>query len=218
MTAVVAAPVRVPGQAGPPAVEQTDADRRERWRLVDAAQVGDMDAFAELYRLYHPAVFRFVFYRCGHRQLAEDLAGDTFVKALRNITGITWQGRDPGAWFVTIARNLVADYFKSGRYRLESAVDVAEYSEQRVDHSPEGNPERLVTNHLTNITLLTAMRQLTAEQRECLTLRFLQGLSVTETAAAMDKQEGAVKALQHRANRALARLLPADFNSPEVPR
>jgi RNA polymerase sigma-70 factor (ECF subfamily) len=64
-------------------------------------------------------VFRFVYFRVGNRQLAEDLTSDTFLRALKRIGSFTWQGRDLGAWLVTIARNLVADHFKSGRYRLE---------------------------------------------------------------------------------------------------
>ena len=61
---------------------------------------------------------------------------------------------------------------------------------------------------LTNVELLAGVQQLSEEQRECLVLRFLQGLSVSETAAAMGKKDGAVKALQHRAVRRLASLLP----------
>ena len=61
---------------------------------------------------------------------------------------------------------------------------------------------------LTNAALLAGIAQLSADQRVCLALRFLQGLSVAETAAAMGKKEGAVKALQHRAVRRLAGLLP----------
>jgi RNA polymerase sigma-70 factor (ECF subfamily) len=62
---------------------------------------------------------------------------------------------------------------------------------------------------LTNVRLLEAVKQLNAEQQECVVLRFLQGLSVSETAAIMGKNDGAIKALQYRAVRTLARLLPA---------
>ena len=62
---------------------------------------------------------RYIYFRVGSHPLAEDLTSETFLRALRRITDFTWQGRDFGAWLVTIARNLVADHFKSGRYRLE---------------------------------------------------------------------------------------------------
>ncbi|MEU1756400.1 ECF subfamily RNA polymerase sigma factor, BldN family [Micromonospora matsumotoense] len=182
----------------------------EVWTLVERAQAGEAEAFGLIYDRYVDTVFRFVYFRVGNRQLAEDLTSDTFLRALKRIGSFTWQGRDLGAWLVTIARNLVADHFKSGRYRLEVTTgDVLDAD--REDRGPEGSPEAAVVEHITNVALLTAVTRLNPEQQECIVLRFLQGLSVAETARAMGKNEGAIKALQYRAVRALARLLPDGF-------
>jgi RNA polymerase sigma-70 factor, ECF subfamily len=182
----------------------------EVWSLVERAQAGDAEAFGRIYDRYLDTVFRFIYFRVGNRQLAEDLTADTFLRALKRIGSFTWQGRDPGAWLVTIARNLVADHFKSGRYRLEVTTgDVLDAD--REDRGPEGSPEAAVVDHITNVALLTAVKQLNPEQQECIVLRFLHGFSVAETAQAMGKNEGAIKALQYRAVRALARLLPEGF-------
>jgi RNA polymerase sigma-70 factor, ECF subfamily len=182
----------------------------EVWTLVERAQQGDTEAFGLIYDRYVDTVFRFIYFRVGNRPLAEDLTSDTFLRALKRISSFTWQGRDLGAWLVTIARNLVADHFKSGRYRLEVTTgDVLDAD--REDRGPEGSPETAVVDHITNVALLTAVKQLNPEQQECIVLRFLQGFSVAETAQAMGKNEGAIKALQYRAVRALARLLPEGF-------
>jgi RNA polymerase sigma-70 factor (ECF subfamily) len=182
----------------------------EVWGFVERAQAGESAAFGLIYDRYVDTVFRFVYFRVGNRQLAEDLTSDTFLRALKRIGSFTWQGRDLGAWLVTIARNLVADHFKSGRYRLEVTTgDVLDAD--REDRGPEGSPESAVVDHITNVTLLTAVKQLNPEQQECIVLRFLQGFSVAETAQTMGKNEGAIKALQYRAVRALARLLPEGF-------
>jgi RNA polymerase sigma-70 factor (ECF subfamily) len=182
----------------------------EVWTLVERAQAGEAEAFGLLYDRYVDTVFRFVYFRVGNRQLAEDLTSDTFLRALKRIGSFTWQGRDLGAWLVTIARNLVADHFKSGRYRLEVTTgDVLDAD--REDRGPEGSPEAAVVEHITNVALLSAVKRLNPEQQECIVLRFLQGFSVAETARAMGKNEGAIKALQYRAVRALARLLPDGF-------
>ncbi|MEW2381047.1 ECF subfamily RNA polymerase sigma factor, BldN family [Micromonospora sp. NPDC047707] len=182
----------------------------EVWALVERAQAGEAEAFGLIYDRYVDTVFRFVYFRVGNRQLAEDLTSDTFLRALKRIGSFTWQGRDLGAWLVTIARNLVADHFKSGRYRLEVTTgDVLDAD--REDRGPEGSPEAAVVEHITNVALLSAVKQLNPEQQECIVLRFLQGFSVAETARAMGKNEGAIKALQYRAVRALARLLPDGF-------
>jgi RNA polymerase sigma-70 factor, ECF subfamily len=182
----------------------------EVWNLIERAKAGEPEAFGLIYDRYVDTVFRFVYFRVGNRQLAEDLTSETFLRALKRIGSFTWQGRDLGAWLVTIARHLVADHFKSGRYRLEVTTgDVLDAD--REDRGPEGSPEAAVVEHITNVILLTAVKQLNPEQQECIVLRFLQGFSVAETARAMGKKEGAIKALQYRAVRALQRLLPEGF-------
>jgi RNA polymerase sigma-70 factor, ECF subfamily len=196
----------------PPARPDPGDAAAEVWALIERAQAGDGAAFGLLYDRYFDTVFRFVYFRVGNRQLAEDLTADTFLRALKRIGSFTWQGRDLGAWLVTIARNLVADHFKSGRYRLEVTTgDVLDAD--RPDRGPEGSPEAAVIDHITNVDLLKAVKQLNPEQQECIVLRFLHGFSVAETALAMNKNEGAIKALQYRAVRALARLLPDGFQA-----
>lgn len=200
----------------PPPVEPGRPDpsdtAAEVWALVERAQAGESEAFALIYDRYLDTIFRFIYFRVGNRQLAEDLTSEAFLRALRRIGSFTWQGRDPGAWLVTIARNLVADHFKSGRYRLEiSTSDMLDADQQA--RGLEGSPESAVVDHLTNVALLQAVKKLNPEQQECVVLRFLQGFSVAETAQAMGKNEGAIKALQYRAVRALARLLPEGFAS-----
>lgn len=198
--------------AGKPPASRPDPDdaAAEVWALVERAQAGDAEAFGLIYDRYLDTVFRFIYFRVGSRSLAEDLTADTFLRALKRIGSFTWQGRDLGAWLVTIARNLVADHFKSGRHRLEVTTgDVLETDQ--ADRAPEGSPEAAVVDHLTNVALLSAVRQLNPEQQECIVLRFLHGFSVAETAQVMGKNEGAIKALQYRAVRALHRLLPEGF-------
>lgn len=176
--------------------------------IVQRAQQGDADAFGQLYDRYVDVVFRYVQYRVSNSTLAEDLTSETFLRALRRISSYTWQGRDFGAWLVTIARNLIADHYKSGRYRLEVAT--SDLVEAGADRSTDG-PEDEVLAGLTNATLIEAVKQLNAEQQECIALRFLQGMSVAETAQIMGKNEGAIKALQYRAVKSLSRLLPQDL-------
>jgi RNA polymerase sigma-70 factor (TIGR02952 family) len=174
--------------------------------LVLRARSGESEAFGVLYDRYVDLVYRYVYYRVGLHAVAEDLTSETFLRALRRMAVFTWQGKDFGAWLVTIARNLVADHYKSSRYRLE--VFTAEFAE--TDCVAAG-PERAVLESMTSRTLLSAVRQLGSEQQECVVLRFLQGLSVAETALVMGKNTGAIKALQYRAVRSLARLVPSDI-------
>jgi RNA polymerase sigma-70 factor (ECF subfamily) len=176
--------------------------------IVARAQAGDGEAFGQLYDRYVDLVYRYIYYRVSNQSLTEDLVSETFLRALRRITSFQWQGKDFAAWLVTIARNLIADHFKSGKYRLEVATaDMLDAGPPQTTESPEAE----VLSSLTNVTLLEAVKQLNSEQQECVVLRFLQGLSVTETALAMGKTEGAIKALQYRAVRSLGRLLPKEL-------
>jgi RNA polymerase sigma-70 factor, ECF subfamily len=186
--------------------EYLDEQHMETWRLVGLAQDGDGEAFGQLYDRYVDTVFRFIYYRVNDRALAEDFTSETFLRALRRISTISYQGRDIGAWFVTIARNIVLDHVKSARHRLEITTgDTIEGNDR------EPSPESAVLESLASENLMAAVRQLGDEQRECVMLRFIQGFSVSETAAVMGKNDGAIKALQHRAVRKLAELVTGDL-------
>ena len=171
--------------------------------LVDAARDGDAEAFGQLYDHYVTGIYRFIYYRVGSAHLAEDLTSETFVRGLRAIQRFTWQGKDFGAWLMTIARNLATDHFKAGRTRLEMTTeDMGQH-----DDATEG-PEPTVLAGLTNEILLKALTELPDEQRDCLVMRFLQGMSIAETAAVLGRSDGAVKQLQLRGVRNLAKLMP----------
>jgi RNA polymerase sigma-70 factor, ECF subfamily len=186
----VSAPTREPETVDPEVVA-----------LVDRAKGGDAQAFADLYDRYVDQTFAYVYRRVGHRQLAEDLVGDVFLRAYRRLSTFEWQGVDLGAWIMTIARNRVHDHFKSARFRLERTTE-----EVRDDPTPSGpdDPERVAVARDMTRALGQALERLKDEHREVVELRFVHDLSVAETAAIMNRSVGATKALQYRALRALA--------------
>ncbi|GAB3278135.1 hypothetical protein GCM10027589_04200 [Actinocorallia lasiicapitis] len=182
------------------------ANAPEAALLVERARAGCREAFGELYAQHAGSVYRYLHVKTGSPTLAEDLTSETFLRALRRIEHFTWTGRDFGAWLVTIARNLAADHYRSSRFRLETIT--ASPPEEAVD-----GPEHDVLNAQRRLLVVLAVRELGEEQRRCLELRFFQERTVAETATLMGRRAGAVKALQHRAVRSLARLLAADPRS-----
>jgi RNA polymerase sigma-70 factor (ECF subfamily) len=170
--------------------------------LVELAQRGDAEAFGLLYERYVDVVYRYIYVRVGSAHVAEDLTSETFLRALRRVDSFSWQGRDIAAWFITIARNLITDNAKSARFRLEVTTADMLDADEHVDA-----PESEVLQRLRDTRLLEAVKNLKPEQAECVVLRFLQGLSLAETAKVLGKTEGAVKQLQLRAVRALHREL-----------
>ncbi|WP_235833666.1 sigma-70 family RNA polymerase sigma factor [Aeromicrobium chenweiae] len=203
--ALADSPAYSPSNGGEPPHDDNDPEASRLRALVDLAREGDSEAFGQLYDHYVTGIFRFVYYRVGSRQLAEDLTSETFVRGLRAIQRFSWQGKDFGAWLTTIARNLIADHFKSSRSRLEVVTETI----------PEGrthaaSPEQEVLSHISNDLLLSAVGALPNEQRDCILMRFIQGLSIAQTAAALGRSEGAVKQLQLRAVRSLAKSVPGE--------
>lgn len=187
-------------------ITEVDETHAETWHFVRLAQDGDGEAFGQLYDRYVDMVFRFIYFRVNDRALAEDFTSETFLRALRRISTISYQGRDIGAWFITIARNIVLDHLKSARHRLElTTADTLEGKEH------VASTEDAVLDVLQSERLMQAVRLLGDEQRECVMLRFIHGLSVSETAHVMGKNDGAIKALQHRAVRKLADLVGGDL-------
>lgn len=192
-----------PAEAGAPLpLPEESAGESDVVALVEQARRGDVAAFASLYDRYIDLVYRFVLYRVGgDSALAEDIASEVFLRALRKIKGFQWRGRDVGAWFLTIGRNLVLDHFKSGRFRLEVL------GTEGVDRDDVVDAEDEALSKVTQADLYRAISQLGTEQQEVIYWRFLQGYSVAEAAAAMGKSEGAIKALQYRAVKSLYKLV-----------
>lgn len=200
-----------PGRRGDAAeATSTVSGTSERTRiiaLVELARDGDAEAFGQLYDHYVSTVYRFLYYRTRAHALAEDLTSETFYRALRSMSSFRWQGRDFGAWLITIARNLVADHYKASRTRLEFSTD--DLSGHDRDSGADTAEDAIKT--LAHEALGEALAQLPTDQQDCLIMRFIQSLSIAETAKVMDRSEGAVKQLQLRGVRSLATLLPPEW-------
>jgi RNA polymerase sigma-70 factor (ECF subfamily) len=150
-------------------------------------------------------VARFVGSRVCDRSLVEDLTSETFLRALRRIDSGGCQVRNAGAWFTTIARNLVLDHARFSRSRPERVT-------ARIVDFPtvEIGPEWAAIRRDTGAEVRRHIGELPPDQRECIQLRFFRDLSVAETATVMGRSDVAVKALQHRGVRKLHAALSGD--------
>ncbi len=169
--------------------------------LVALAQQGDQQAFADLYEHYRPLVYRFLRRRLdGTDEVVEDLTEDVFVKLYEKLDRYVERGLPFTAWLYRIAHNQLVDYVRTLPRQTAQPLDmVADIPEHQT-----GSEYRSV---LDRQTLEPALARLTPEQRQAVELRFLQGMSVAETAATMGRSEEAVKKLQARALANLRRSL-----------
>ncbi len=178
-------------------------------QLVQQAKAGDVDAFAGLFRATLSVVFNFLYGRCGDRALAEDLASESYLKAIKAIGSFEGTSRDFLSWILRIARNLFLDHVKSGRVRWETVVGEMPVS------AGDSNPEREALGRVEGEQLRRALERLTPEQQEVLHLRFLQDLPIAEVAQIVGRERGAVKAMQFRALRSLAKVLAQEGAAEE---
>lgn len=173
---------------------------QEEARLAQAAKEGSGEAFARLYELYFERVYRYVLVRVGNPAQAEDLAGDVFIRAFEALKSYAWRGVPFSAWLFRIAHNRVVDH-----HRKEAGREPV-YLDGPVSFEGD-DPHDAVVLKMNIEAALGALEELTNSQRQVIALRFASGLSIAETAKAMGKNEGAIKALQHSAIRALRRVL-----------
>lgn len=191
------------GEAGEH-VAQVSIPSTEADELVRRAKGGDEDAFAELFRATLPVVWGNLYGRCGDEALAEDLASDAYMRAMRAVHRFEGGSREFLAWVLTIARNRFYDHVKSGRMKWEVVVD--EMPVMPAFHDPENE----TLDRVEGDVLREALEELTTEQQEVVHLRFFQGLPIADVAEITGRKEGAIKALQYRALRSLARVLEGE--------
>lgn len=170
------------------------------FHLIERAQRGDTEAVAALFDRYYLNVFRYALSQVSDPVLAEDIAGETFVRMVERIDSFTDQGRPLLAWLFTVARNLTKDHYRGGTGVLETSLN-----ETLVGGA--SNPERTLERHLTQERLAAALSQITDAQRRVILLRFIDGLDLKSVARIVQKPVTAVKALQHRGLAALRRIL-----------
>jgi RNA polymerase sigma-70 factor (ECF subfamily) len=170
--------------------------------LIRLAQAGDGAAFGRLYDRYLPSIYRYTYSKTSSRSAAEDLTSETFLRAFRAIARRPRAHLNFAAWLITIARNVVIDHHRSGWSRLAVVTDEVD---PQVDESM--GPEQSALASMSTATVRAALTRLPDDQRECLVLRFFTGLSINETAVAMDRTDGAIKQLQFRATNRLRRLI-----------
>ena len=202
--AAAAASARSGGAAPGSAAGAGAAGLRADRALVELAQRGDAEAFGMLYERYVDVVYRYVYVRVGNQQLAEDLTS-------RDVPA----GAAPDRLVLLAGprhRGLVHHHRPQPHHRQRQVGPLP----HRGDHGrharrrPAGRwtpPTRRCSTGCATSGCSTAVKNLKPEQAECVVLRFLQGLSLAETAKVLGKSEGAVKQLQLRAVRSLHREL-----------
>lgn len=105
--------------------ESNNIDPKMEQELVERAKTDDL-AFEQLYNLYFPKIFGFVYKRVGQKQICEDIVSEIFMKVFTNLKDYQYQGMSFGCWIYKIATNKLIDYYRTGKKQLIVGVDQLE--------------------------------------------------------------------------------------------
>ncbi len=176
--------------------------------LVTSAREGNSEAFGQLYDLLAPKIYKFISFKVQQREQAEDILQDTFIKAWRGLATLRLEQLNFSAWLYRIARNTVNDRYRK-LYRSPRAVELDQAMEVATGESPLA--AAMTQSELEQVE--RASVRLPAHYRQVLELRFVQELSVTETAEVLGKSAMAVRLIQHRALKQLRNVLRHDYDT-----
>lgn len=179
----------------------------ELYNLLKKAQAGDRESFGFIYDHFRDKLYRFIYFRVGHKEIAEDLLADTFVKAWLKIENVL-NHKALSSWIYQVAKNNIIDYY---RIKGTATVSIEEVSEILPDASNPVDSANLTIEHGT---LMELMGSLSEEQRLVVQYKFFEDLTNEEIASVMNKSEGAVRVLQHRAVARLKQLLQKKITKP----
>ncbi len=161
------------------------------FELVRQAQKGSNDALAALYERYRLSVFRYLYYRVGDQQVAEDLTADVFLRMIRSISDFFPRNVSFQAWLFQIARNLAIDHYRKNGTRDQVVLE-------ETLKSGSDDPMTTVEKILTSERLNLALSRLPEEQRDVIVLRFVAGMPLAQTAQTLHRSEDSIKGLQRR--------------------
>jgi len=171
-------------------------------QLIARAGRGDKAAVSTLYEGYAQAIFRYISYRVESDMVAEDLTAEVFLRMVQGLPRYQDSGAPFGAWLYRIAATQVADHHRGRRRAAEPLSD---------DHpSDDTDPLGKTAKQQEQAELRRALAGLPEDYQTLLILRFMQGLPHIEVAAALGKSDAAIRVMQHRALKALAKALGTD--------
>jgi RNA polymerase sigma-70 factor (ECF subfamily) len=169
------------------------------WELIEQAKSGDKNALNEIVAQSWRPLYRFISYKTGNLDEAQDIVQETFYRAFRSLASYQKTDTRFTTWLGRIASNLITDMWRK-KGRLPATSNLSEYGNELVDGK---TPSEILVDKETREMLTGLLKELPDEQRRVIELRIIAGVSIKDTSIAIDKSEAAIKMLQHRALKTL---------------
>jgi len=175
--------------------------------LLQRSKNGDTIAFGELYDLFADKIFRFILMKIKNKNEAEDLLQEIFIKAWQSIQNFDPARGNFNAWLYAISSNTINDFFRR-TYRKPPTVELS--PDQQIASSENIQKEYSLTDDL--VALRKSLKKLPPQYQQVLELRFLEDLSIAETAFILGKSGVSVRVLQHRALKHLREIIQKEHH------
>jgi RNA polymerase sigma-70 factor (ECF subfamily) len=180
--------------------------------LIARAKQGDHEALTAIYERYGPLLYRFILYRVGDVQLAEDLHADIFVRMLEDLPRYEDRGWNISAWLYQIARDRIIDVWRKRRRHPAVPLSDLHAADETMEHDAE--------TRVLCADVVRSLGMLTPEQRDVIHMRFHLDMPITDVARELARTPAAIKSLQYRGVRTLSELLAEPYDcarSAEAP-
>ncbi|MDE2001401.1 MAG: RNA polymerase sigma factor [Patescibacteria group bacterium] len=177
-------------------------------QYIQQAKKGDRDAFGALYDHYIPQIYRFILFKVSRKDQAEDLTHEVFLSAWQNMPRYRHRGHPFSSWLYQIARNAVIDFYRTSK----NTVQIEMVNEDLL--RPVASSQEELNGTLEMETLQKCIAELRPDYQDLIIMRFVEELPYAETAAALDKSEGAVRLMQHRALKDLKTIYETKYGKP----
>lgn len=168
--------------------------------LVDRAIGGDSEAFGRIYDIYADRIYRHIYYRTGNVEDARDLTQEVFMKAWQGLPKYKRTKTPFLGWLFTISHNRIIDFYRTKK-------NYAYLNDEIIMETREKSPEKLAEDQFTQQKVRRVILQLPAEQQQVIIMSFIEGFEYSEIAAALNKSEGNIRVIIHRALKKMREIL-----------
>jgi RNA polymerase sigma-70 factor, ECF subfamily len=182
-----------PDDAGAPDPEAQESDQSLALRART-----ERDAFGVLYQRHVAAIYRYVYYRVGNAEDAEDLTAKSFARALNKINSYSDRGLPFTAWLYRIAHNVVANHHRDNSRKPSLPLDDVDAFSAHPAFATHDDADHKIDDDRARAALLRAIRQLPSERQHLIVLKFVEHKQNNEIGQIMNRSEGAIKSLYHR--------------------
>lgn len=176
--------------------------------ILNRLKKQDVDAFTETYDLYVEKVYRFIFFKVGEQEMAQDLTSEVFLRTWNYVCeNKQVNAKTLPALIYRIARNVVIDHYRANKHHL-SINDTDEEGNLKLEivDDKQDLSEKFDID-LSMEKVQAALMQLKDEYREVIIMRYVDELAIEEIADILEKNKGNVRVLAHRALQALKEIL-----------